>query len=138
MLSRKVFLCRLAVIAGMAFISVGCAENKVVEKGKVTGSVKFSGNPVKDGQVQFSSKETQTFVLTELEPNGEFTLEQEIPVGSYKVTVLPPPEPAPEVGVVYKPREFPDIPMKYRDDFNSDLTADVKVGENSFTFDMKP
>lgn len=105
--------------------------------GKVQGKLTSSGEAVKDARVQFSSKETGAAVIGEV-IGGEFVMTDPVPVGNYKVAVMPPQEAPPESGVAYKPKEYPEIPLKYRDEFNTTLTAEVKEGENEFTFDMKP
>jgi len=140
-LERGSWIC-IAVMA-LSISVAGCAKQVDDAKrfgptGKVKGTLTFNGKPVEDARVQFSSKETAAAVIGDVS-NGEFELTDPVPVGKYKVAVLPPEEPAPESGVKYQPKQYPDIPLKYRDEFNSDLTAEVHEGDdNEVKLDMKP
>lgn len=120
----------------------GCAgqvddAKRFGKTGKVAGKLTYAGNAVKEARIQFASRETGAAVLGTVE-DGAFTMTDPVPVGEYKVAVLVPEEPPPEAGVAYKPKTYNDIPLKYRDTFNSDLKATVNEGDNEFTFDMKP
>lgn len=130
------------VVITLSTTIIGCGgggndATRFGKTGKVKGKVTFSGNAVKDARVQFSSKETGAAVVGEV-VGGEFVISDPVPVGNYKVAVMTPLEAAPEAGVAYQPKEYPDIPLKYRDEFNTDLTAEVKEGENEVTLEMKP
>lgn len=131
----------LAVMA-LSMTIIGCGggvddATRFGKTGKVKGKVSYSGNAVKEARVQFSSKDTGAAVIGNVQ-DGEFVMTDPVPVGNYKVAVMTPQEAAPDSGVAYQPKEYPDIPLKYRDEFNTDLTAEVKEGENEFKFDMKP
>lgn len=130
------------IVAALSMAMIGCNgrvddATRFGKTGKVKGKVSYSGNAVKEARVQFSSKDTGAAVIGEV-VDGEFVMTDPVPVGNYKVAVMTPQESAPDSSVAYKPKEYPDIPLKYRDDFNTDLTAEVKEGENEFNFDMKP
>lgn len=130
----------VVITLSMAITGCGGGVNDATrfgKTGKVKGKLTSSGTAVKDARIQFSSKETGAAVIGEV-VGGEFTMSDPVPVGNYKVAVLTPQEAAPEAGVEYKPKEYPEIPLKYRDEFNTDLVAEVKEGDNEFTFDMKP
>lgn len=130
------------VVATLSMAMIGCGggvddATRFGKTGKVKGKVTYSGNVVKEARVQFSSKDTGAAVIGTV-ADGEFVMADPVPVGNYKVAVMTPQESAPDSGVAYKAKEYPDIPLKYRDEFNTDLTAEVKEGENEFNFDMKP
>ncbi|MDB5388312.1 MAG: signal peptide protein [Planctomycetaceae bacterium] len=136
---------RYFVLTVLSLVFVGCAQQvddakRFGKTGKVAGTLKFNGKPVKDARIQFNDldKKRAVSVIGSV-VGGEFSFDDPVPVGEYKVIVLTPEEAAPELGVAYKPKQYADIPLKYRDDFNSDLKATVKEGENPpFEFDMKP
>lgn len=73
-----------------------------------------------------------------LNPAGEFSFTAEIPVGDYRVAVLPILEVVPAEDA--DPRRHQEliekIPQKYWDARISGLTVTVKEGENSFTFTL--
>lgn len=108
--------------------------------GTVSGTVTFEEQPVTEGQVQFYSESSGAGGVGELDATGKFTIAQPVPTGIYKVFVTPPAEPAPEsaTGEFAEQREFGNIPEKYRSELSTDLTAEVKEGENAFEFDLKP
>ena len=128
-------------LTALALTMIGCGPvddaTRFGKTGKVTGTLKFAGNPVKDARIQLSTKETGVAIIGTVK-DGAFTMTDPVPVGTYKVVVLTPQEPPPSSDVPYQPKEYPDIPLKFRDDFNSDLTATVKEGDNKLEFDMRP
>ncbi|MDB5386820.1 MAG: hypothetical protein JWM11_2466 [Planctomycetaceae bacterium] len=131
------------LVASFSIAASGCSgqtseATRFGKTGKVSGTLKYAGAPVKDARIQFSSKENGVAVLGTV-IGGEFEFEDPVPAGTYKVIVLTPEEPQPMDGVAYVPPKYLDIPLKYRDEFNSDLTATVKDGEdNHVSLEMKP
>lgn len=136
---------RFVAFTVLSSLLVGCGQQtndatRFGKTGKVAGTLKFSGTPVKEARIQFNDmdKKRAASVIGKV-VGGEFSLADPVPVGDYKVIVLTPQEPAPETGVTYQPKQYDDIPLRYRDEFNSDLKATVKEGsDNKFKFDMKP
>ncbi len=61
-----------------------------------------------------------------------------LPLGSYKVCVSPPLVLHP-IGakVLPKPKQYPNIPVKYRNYTTSGLTVTIIDGDNLFYIDMK-
>ena len=118
----------------------GCGEGgkQPGPTGGVAGVVTFEDQPVTEGRVQFYSAQTGGGGMATLDQSGKFAMQDPILVGSYKVSILPPEEPAPESPTGTEPKEYPNIPEKYRTELTTDLTAEVKEGDNQFTFDMKP
>lgn len=135
------------VAVGMLFVQIaGCSgEGPDYETGQVSGTVTFDGKPVTEGSVTFHSEELGTGGTADLGSGGTFTVRGAegagLRVGSYVVRISPPPQdfgdgdpnkPAPTIA----PKEFPNIPEKYRDSKTSGLKADVKAGPNEFKFEM--
>lgn len=137
----------------------GCFGKGDGPTGTVMGRVTFNGQPAAEGRVAFiSSKGHGASGL--IGANGEFTLRRVegagILVGDYQVVVQPPPpEPpspssVPEEANQKNPRkmmigapgdpvvkEYPDIPMMYRNPTTSGWNVTVKEGANRFDFEMK-
>lgn len=133
-----VFLCA-GLLSAASF--TGCGSGKDVKPtGKVSGKVTVQGQPVVKGTVTFEMKTGGTAMSSQLDPTGSFAIADPVPVGNYTVSVTPP-EPSPDDaatpggGVATKA----NIPQKYRNTSTSDLTMDVKAGDNPpQTFDLKP
>jgi hypothetical protein len=130
----------LSLIATTALM-VGCGGSTAGAKkmgGAVSGSVTFQGQPVSEGSVQLYSATSGDAATATLDAAGKFKLTTPIPIGSYKVSIMPPPEPAPQVGVPYAPKEYKNIPLKYRADATSPLKAEIKAEPNVLTLEMTP
>jgi hypothetical protein len=140
LIQLKTRLWTCLAISALGLTAIGCSQSSDSQRfgktGTVEGTLKFMGQPVRDARLQFTSKETGAAAMGSV-IGGEFSIEDPVPAGTYKVIVLAPEEPAPQEGVAYKPPVNADIPWKYRDDFNSDLVASVKAGtDNHFEFEM--
>ncbi len=119
----------------------GCGGNKNPATYPVKGTVKFNGQPLPDVIVTFFPTEGRpasgmtdaqgNYTLTTFDP-GDGALP-----GSHKVTVA---EPAPKMAEgdysvpVPKPPRFP---VKYTDQIQTDLKAEVKAGENDIPIELK-
>lgn len=107
--------------------------------GTVSGKVMFQGRPVPEGEINFYSPKLGTAAKIALDSNGSYALPEPLEAGDYKVSIVPPAPPAPTAEAPPPPkREFANIPLKYRSETLSDLTASVKPGSNEFTFEMRP
>jgi len=89
---------------------------------------------------------TGSLVVAELDPDGNFRVSTpdgpEIPVGTYKVSVVPPEDPdssSPQRMVGGKRGDLVSrtIPGKYRNPETSGLTVDVHKGDNEFVRNLK-
>lgn len=124
-------------------IVVGCGKSGP-EKYPVTGKMTFQGQPVGEGTVQFYNPAVGS-VGVKLGATGEFSFAElgGLVSGDYSVYVEPPeqyttPPPAGGMQNLPPPKEYPNIPEKYRQVITSDLKAPVKSKPNKFEFDMKP
>lgn len=128
------------MVLGLAVAAFGCGAKEKL--GRIHGKVSFQGQPVSEGLVLFSSAEKGVNMNSQLGADGVYEVIMAkgagLPLGTYKVCVSPPPafvpigEPAPK-----KPKEYPNIPAKYRNFNTSGLTVEVKDGDNPFDIDMK-
>ncbi|MBI3465935.1 MAG: carboxypeptidase regulatory-like domain-containing protein [Planctomycetes bacterium] len=132
--------CVLLFVA--ASFLTGCGEPSQ-PVGDVYGKVTYRGQPVASGSISFQNAEIGYGADAKLGSGGEYhfeTLEGGLPLGNYKVTVMPEMEldaSDPKTPPVMKDKPAPNIPKKYRLPRTSDLTAAVKEGENELNFDMK-
>jgi hypothetical protein len=129
-----------ALVPALVLCLAGCGGNRP-PVGQVSGKVTFKGKPVGEGLVTFMNPEAGTGDEAPLNKDGTYTLATPLPVGDYKVMVLPlvvqqqVDGKGPEVGVE---KPAPDIPGKYRTIGTTALKATVKEGKNDLDFDMTP
>lgn len=118
-------------------ILVGCggsnADNKIM--GAATGKVTLKGKPVTDCRINFESTKDGIGVGSELKEDGSFTLEGEVPIGSYNVFITPPNDFSPANADSYV--GLKKVPPKYRQGSTSGLTAEIKEGDNEINFELK-
>lgn len=132
-----------ALLACGLFLS-GCGEEgpHPVPRGTVTGKVTSGGQPVTEGIVSFYNNQKGTAVDGTIGSDGSYTAEN-VGAGPNTVAVTPPPPP-PFEGVEDgktppPPKEYPNLPEKYRQASTSGLTLDVKEGETKqFDIDLSP
>jgi len=107
-------------------------------KAMASGTVTFKGAPVSGGKVNLYSAETGAGASADLDSSGKFSLLKPIPIGWYKVVIVPPEPKAPESesGEYEAQPSYDNIPEKYRSELSTDLNAEVKEGDNKYTFDM--
>ncbi len=123
------------VLLGLGFI-VGCNKSPHSDKpaGSITAKVTYGGEPVTEGQVNFVNNSTGLGGGGSLGPGGTATIST-VPTGKYVVTVTPPlpdmADPNPQVP------DYANLPQKYRSETTSTLKAEVFVGDNEFTFELK-
>ena len=131
--SGRSWAAAVALAALLLPTGLGCGGGPVT----VRGTVKFEGQPVTEGTVQFNDEKTGSRAEAELQPDGTYTAT--LPPGTYKVIVLPPlvvetgsgmPDPR------YK--KVRNIPQKYRSTATSGLTATVAPDKAVNEFDLKP
>lgn len=148
----------LACVAGSLSFA-GCFGKAEGPTGTVTGKVTFEGKPVAEGRVAFVSAAGHG-ASGSIEADGQFKLRRvegdQILVGTYQAVVQPPPTeraPQPDVpvdtgqkssrkimaGAPGDPvvKEYPDIPLRYRNPATSGWSFTVNEGENRFELEMK-
>ncbi len=125
----------------MAVFTSGCGPKVVL--GKVHGQVRFQGQPITAGIVGFSNDASGVHMTANLDTEGRYQVSMAkgfgLPPGQYRVAVYPFVADLP-VGSTARPepREFPNIPSKYRQPTTSQLTLTVHEGDNPFDIDMQP
>jgi len=129
----------IALLGVMAFSGCGSSSDKK-ETAPVSGVVTYEGRPVVTGTIMFTPLEGGRPATGELQVDGSYVLQtygeaDGAILGEHKVTITSLnlggglPEDA-----VSEP--IPLIPEKYFNDTTSGLTATVREGENSISFDL--
>ena len=128
----------LALLAlGLIWMS-GCGGGSTkVPTGSVEGTVKLDGKPVTKGRVNFISSSTGAAAVANLDESGNYKLDS-LEVGQYKVFITPPPQAPPKAGEPPPKMEQSNIPEKYQNEMLTDLSAEIKEGENKLKpFELK-
>jgi hypothetical protein len=134
---------RTATIAlGCLLATLGC--NRGEPLGQVSGRVTYQGQPVTEGIVVFANPTLGVHRASKLGADGRYEVftngRPGLPLGSYQVSVAPPVDEL-VIGPINtppKPREYANLPKKYRSPATSGLTLEVKSGENPFDVLMMP
>jgi hypothetical protein len=134
----------LAAALGLACIAIlGCGPKG--EYGATRGRVTCSGQPVTEGQVVFFEPECRVYQAARLQSDGSYVAKMSegpgLLVGTYQVAVMPPviEGPGSKTRGPRTPKEFRNIPFRYRNPKTSGLTLTVVEGDNPpFDIDMKP
>lgn len=118
----------------------GCGDDNALERHPVSGTVTFQGQPVQEGNVNFRNEEHGGGGM--IDPTGAYTVEGGLPAGTYLVYITPPDiQTPPTFGrdgtAAPAAKEYPNIPQKYRLPATSELSADIKAGENEFPIAME-
>lgn len=118
----------------------GCKPKEKL--GRIGGKVTFQGQAVAEGLVLFSCVAKGVNMTAPLKQDGSYEVIMAkgagLPLGEYKVSVSPP-QPFYQIGQSPpKPKEYPNIPAKYRNFQTSGLTVNIIDGDNPFDIEMKP
>ncbi len=124
----------------LVMASAGCGGGGPPGKpsGSATVTVTFGGQPVTEGLVSLQNK-TGDGGGAPLDSKGMATIANVVK-GDYVVTVTPPVVgfAAPDPGKPkLTPKEYPNIPPKFRSTDSSPLKAEIKVGTNELKFDLQ-
>lgn len=115
----------------------GGGGREIGPTGEVEGTVTLEGEPLTVGSIAFYQSSTGNSGGAELGPGGKFKFDTPTPVGSYLVAFQPPAPPQPddkESGMLASVES--DIHMGYQTGETSKLTAEIKEGQNTFTFEL--
>lgn len=128
--TRNLFTVSLALV-----VLSGCGGSEPT--GTVTGKVTLDGQPVTAGEIGFISAKGFSAVA-EIGSDGSFTLEENLPVDKYTVTVNGPgltEAPGEEGGDAVAAKT--SIPEGYFDESTSDITQEIVAGPNTVTIALK-
>jgi hypothetical protein len=131
----------LAMLSGLLLIAtVGCGGGEAT--GTVKGTVYLGEEPFGDASVVLVSPDTGQGGSADVNPDGTFSIELPIPVGTYTAYLTPKID---EAAMMEKMQqgmatgmEMPkDFPAKYQNEASSDLKVQVEEGENEVTLRME-
>ena len=121
-----------AILMATVFCTcIGCGGSSE-PVGTVTGKVLLNDEPYSDASVVFMCLETGQTGLGEVQSDGTFTLAASLPVGTYKVYL----EPAGSDMESEQPTPMAmggEVPAKYWNEASTDISIDIKEGENEVT-----
>lgn len=122
----------------LAFLpGCGGGGKEIGPTGEVEGKVTLDGEPYSEGSVAFYDKSTGNTGGGELASGGTFKFTTPVPVGSYQVSFTMPAAPPPDDPTVDAAANAnDDLHQSYRSGDTSGITADVKEGTNTFTFEL--
>ena len=104
--------------------------------GSFEGKVTLKGQPVSGSKVSLISSGSGAGAILNIGADGSFKSTDPLPVGTYKVALVPaPPEPmAPGTKAAKAAPSL--IPDKYQKVETSGFSAEIKAGKNSTSFDI--
>jgi hypothetical protein len=136
--SRKSMPLRMAA-AILCLAVAGCGGKS---RGMVAGKVTCDGQPVAEGQVVFCDPEDGFYVTQRLGPDGTYNVRTPngpgLPTGKWEVAIAPPrvdpPRPGEPPPVI---RDYPNIPLRYRDPKTSGFSIEVRESNGPYDFEIK-
>ncbi len=137
------FIAILVLLLPILAAQSGCRRSRGYDVGHVEGIVTSGGKPLTFGVVSIFSPDSGWGASQSLGNDGRFQL-GEVRVGKYYICVAPPVvEPDSIANKEVEP--LPDkrtldklIPLKYRKESTSPLTADIKAGPNFLEVILEP
>lgn len=138
----NLFTFKLLILSITAVVLCGCSgkPDDTKKTGTVSGKITANGQPVTAGIVSISS-DALGGASGNLKEDGTYAIEGELSVGSYKVYLTGPEirgkkdKQGNAIPVVIGKLE--NVPKKYQDPKSSDLTAEIKEGDNEINFELK-
>ena len=144
----------LAFLLGSALLPLaGCSGGfDYGDTGKIKGRLTMEGKPLEAGTgVSFMEPIKGFLAFGMTDANGDFTVDSwnngNMPLGTYRVWVTPPPSAAPAKELtpeerfdhpeLVEPRAKLEFPKKYADAKSSGLEFEVKKGDNVFNVDLQ-
>lgn len=143
----------LLVVPLCLALVAGCGSNKSTPS-KITGHVKYKGDPVTGGSITFYADKGGAYPAL-IDPDGTYSI-ADVPAGPMKVSIetdsiknrdkkvtygdnrghVQQMSPSPEGAEAGVPPKYVKIPPKYKDPQTSGLTYDVKYGKQSKDFEL--
>jgi hypothetical protein len=115
---------------------VGCEER--ISTGNVRGKVTLDDAPYADAAVVFLGTDSGQAATAAIQPDGTFTIETPLPVGSY-VVFLAPKSAASEEAADQPVEESIDesVPEKYWNEATSDIQFEIVEGQNDCPVEIR-
>ena len=112
-------------------LTAGCGTGKP-PSASVAGKVTAAGRPVTTAMINFVNPQSGAAASCDLDASGAYSISAGLAPGAYKVFVVPKSsmDQAPKPGQAAVPGPASNVPLKYRSDATSGLTAEIKPGAN--------
>ncbi len=125
----------LALAAGLLLASaLGCGPSQPQDptRAVVSGVVTFNGKPLPAGTISFESLDPPKATSASITEGGKYATER-VPIGNCQVSIN-------TASIQYgNPAAYVAIPAKYADTATSELSVEIKAGENeNVNFDLQP
>lgn len=117
---------------GMGLLLMAGCGSGTRRSASASGTVSTGGKPVTGAMINFMDSKSGSAASCDLNEKGEYSISQGLPPATYKVSVFPKSSPsqAPQPGQSPPPAPVSNVPLKYRSDATSGLTAEIKPGAN--------
>ena len=127
--SDRAFALRKVIngIRAQASRTVPKVGNPQGAKGKVSGSVSFDGKPAPAGYITFVGADQRRY-STIINQDGTYAFPMPLPVGRYRVALERPSG---------QKSQGPAIPARYRGEQTSDLTVEVRLGNQALDVQLQ-
>lgn len=124
-----------ALFLCLAICGCGGSAGKVRPTGMFSGTVTLGNGPLPEAILVLEDPERGIGVSATIE-DGQFVFIDPIPIGTYQVTIHPPPAPPPlQADPSGNPADVA-IPTKYRNPETSGLTQEIETGPNTVDFQL--
>jgi hypothetical protein len=119
----------------VSVLFAGCEER--VATGKVQGKVTLDGAAYADASVVFISPDSGQAASADIQPDGTFTVETPLPVGSYVVFLTPKSAASAEAGDQPVEESVDEsVPEKYWNEATSDIKVKIIEGQNDVPVEL--
>ena len=133
---RTVFSVICLITLAIAIAS-GCSGKKVWPKAPVTGRVTFQGRPLNHGRIVFVHEQGHGGA-SDIGPDGRYSLDGIIGNNRVAIECNDPNAKTTEPGRPTMAVPLSLIPLRYKNHMQSGFSAEVREGENTADFDLKP
>jgi hypothetical protein len=138
--AAAIFYTATLLAACAAASSVGCQRGEVL--GQVHGRVTSSGRPLTSGTITFSNSAAGVNISANVNDIGEYKVSMArgfgLPLGTYRVAVIPYVPELLEYGKPAPSHDKKEIPERFRRPTTSGLEVTVRQGDNRYDIQMVP
>ena len=140
---RRNKLRRLSFVIVALLVGCSAGSKQSVPQGKVQGKVNYKGEPVTSGRIVLYMGQSGAGAEAEIQRDGSYAIDRQLPVGKYLVTILPPVEKGSaikrEIAAKDAAKNTDDwkLPKKFGQEKTSGLSIDVAVGNNITDLELK-
>lgn len=135
---RRIQTCAAWTVLALVFVGCGGNQHRTA---KVNGKVTYKGKPVPNGTVTFIPEAGGPSATGEIQSDGTFSMTtyssgDGAVLGKHKVVIAAMQDMGDRLPEDRNPLPPPIVPTKYTSPATTDLTTEVKDGENTPVFDL--